>query len=243
MLLCGELVFVEEVFRNILLMFICYAYILLIIFVSGKMDKFLHVSRKTSRKFLHMMIGNLIFLIPFFTATIYPVLVAAPFILVTFLASSYSPLKEFGSKIKGLADITEEGHQLGLVFYAISYTFLAVFFASKPYVIAAGILPMAYGDACASIVGEAYGRKKYRVFAGKSLEGSTAMFFASFLSFTLSLAFFSMLYPFSIFDKFAAVLGVALVATLAEAISPLGFDNLTVPIFCVLVFLLLGGGV
>ena len=52
-----------------------------------------------------------------------------------------------------------------------------------------------------------------------------------------------MLYPFSIFDKFAAVLWVALVATLAEAISPVGFDNLTVPIFCVLVFLLLGGGV
>ncbi len=102
---------------------------------------------------------------------------------------------------------------------------------------------MSYGDACASIVGETYGRKKYRVFAGKSLEGSMAMFFASSLSFTFGLAFFSILYPFSIFDKFATVLGVALVATLAEVISPLGFDNLTVPAFCVVIFLLLGGGV
>jgi hypothetical protein len=45
--------------------------------------------------------------------------------------------------VKGLSEISEEGHPLGLVFYATSHTVLALFFASKPYVIAAGILPMA----------------------------------------------------------------------------------------------------
>jgi dolichol kinase len=193
------------------------------------------------------MIGNLPFIIPFFTYNSFPlnfpVLVAAPFILLTFLASPYSPFENLGKKMKGLADITEEGHRLGLVFYAVSYTFLALFFASKPYVIAAGILPMAYGDACASMVGEKYGKKKYKFFTDKSLEGSAAMFVASFLSFTASLVFFSWLYSFSIFEELFSALMVAIVATFVEGFSPMEFDNLTVPALSVLTFLLLGGGV
>lgn len=235
--------FDNEVFVNVILMVLCYVYILSIIFVSGKMDKFLHISQKASRKFLHAMIGNLPFIIPFFTANIYPVLVAAPFILVTFFASPYSPVENVSKRLKGLADITEEGHHLGLVFYAISYTFLALFFASKPYVIAAGILPMAYGDSLAAIVGERYGGRRYKLVADKSLEGSAAMFFASFLSLTISLIFFSALYPFSVFEKIFPALAAAIVATLVESVSPMGFDNLTVPAFSALAFLLLNGGI
>jgi dolichol kinase len=232
-----------EVFTNILLMLLCYVYIVFIILVSSKMDKLLHISQKTSRKFLHAMIGNLPFIIPFFTANIYPTLVAAPFTVVTFLASPYSPLKRNNKRLKGLADITEEGHPLGLVFYAVSYTFLAFFFASRPYVIAAGILPMAYGDAAASLIGEKYGKRKYHLLAIKSLEGSTAMFLASFLSFTTGLIFFSPLYSFPILEKILPAIAVAAVATLVEGISPKGFDNLTVPGFSVLAFILTAGGV
>ncbi len=235
--------FGKEVFLNVLLMILCYVYILFIIFVSSKMDKLLHISQKASRKFLHAMIGNLPFIIPFFTANIYPVLVAAPFILVTFFASPYSPVDNVSKKLKGLADITEEGHHLGLVFYAISYTFLALFFASKPYVIAAGILPMAYGDSLAAIVGERYGRRRYKLVADKSLEGSIAMFFGSFFSFTISLIFFSALYPFSIYEKIFPALAASTVATLVESVSPMSFDNLTVPAFSALTFLLLNGGI
>jgi dolichol kinase len=188
------------------------------------------------------MIGNLSFVIPFFTIKIFPALVAAPFILVTFFASPYSPAEEVSQKLKDLADITEEGHQLGLVFYAVSFTILALLFASKPPVIAAGILPMAYGDAFASIVGEKYGKRKYRILANKTFEGSITMLIASFFSFTISLAFFSMLFAFSFSDKILASLAVAAVATVVEGVSPMGFDNLTVPTLCALTFLLLSGG-
>lgn len=233
----------EEFFINVLLMLLCYVYILFIILISSRMNKLLHVSQRASRKFLHAMIGNLPLIIPFFTSNIYPVLVAAPFILVTFFASPYSPFKNISEKLKGLADITEEGHHLGLVFYAVSYTFLALFFASKPHVITAGILPMAYGDSAASLVGEKYGKRKYKFVADKSLEGSIAMFLASFFSLTISLIFFSLLYSFSVFEKIFPALAVATVATLVESLSPMGFDNLTVPAFSTLTFLLLDGGV
>lgn len=234
--------FNEDVFANILLMLLCYGYILFIIFVSSKLHKIRRISQKASRKFLHMIIGNLPLIIPFFTANIYPVLVAAPFILVTFFASPYSPFKNISKRLKGLTDLTEEGHPLGLVFYAVSYTVLAFFFASKPSVIAAGILPMAYGDSAASIIGEKYGRRRRKLIAGKSLEGSMAMFFASFLSFTFSLIFFSALYQFSVFEKILQAIIVAAIATLVERVSPVGFDNLTVPFFGALTFLLLDGG-
>jgi len=189
------------------------------------------------------MIGNLPFIIPFFTSNMFPVLVAAPFILVTFFASPYFPFKGVNKRLKALADITEEGHHLGLIFYSVSYTFLALFFASNPYVIAAGILPMAYGDVAASMVGERYGRRKYRVVADKTLEGSVAMFFASFFSFAMSLFFFSLFHSFSVSDKVSVAIAVATVATIVEGFSPMGFDNLTVPIFGSLTFLLLDRGV
>jgi len=232
----------EEVFSNVLLMLLCYAYVLAIIVVSGKIDKILHVSRKSARKFLHIMIGNLPFIIPFFTLTVFPALVAAPFIVLTLLASPYSPFKTVTKRLKGLADITEEGHQLGLVFYAISYTCLALLFASKAYIIAAGILPMAYGDAAASMVGERWGRRKYRLVTEKSLEGSAAMFIFSFLSLAVGMVFFSVIYHFALLDKIVAVAAASAVATAVEGFSPMGFDNLTVPAISVLVFLLFRGG-
>ena len=50
----------EGVFVDVLLTLLCYAYTLLIILVSSKMDEIFHISQKASRKFLHVMIGNLV---------------------------------------------------------------------------------------------------------------------------------------------------------------------------------------
>ncbi len=232
---------------NIALLAICYAYILVCILISGKAPKLFGFSSKSSRKLLHVLIGNLPFLIPLFTLNTvplnFPFFVAAPFILVTFLASPYSPLKALGNRLDGLTGLTEEGHHLGLVYYAISYTILALLFASTPYIIAAGILPMAYGDASAALVGRKYGKRQYRIFAKKSLEGSMTMFLVSFLILEASFLFFSMLYPLSIQTLTLAAFGIAATVTVAEAFSPLGFDNITVPLLGALVFVLLAGGI
>ena len=235
--------FNEEVLWNLFLMLLCYAYILIVIFVSSVMSKLPSFSVNASRKFLHATIGNLPFVIPVFTSNVYPVLVAVPFVLVTFCVSPFSPFPNIGKRLRGLAGITEGGHKLGLVFYAVSYTILALVFASKPHVIAAGILPMAYGDAAASLIGERYGKRRYKVFANKSLEGSAAMFLTSFFSLLIALVFFSILYSFSVFDKIFAILAAAIISTFVEFSSPLGFDNLFIPVFSALAFLALSGGV
>jgi dolichol kinase len=191
------------------------------------------------------MIGNLVFLIPFFTYNTLPInfpfFVAAPFVLVTFLVSPYSPVKSLGKRMPNLVEVTEGGHQLGLVFYAISFSVLACFFSTQPSVIAAGVVPMAYGDAAASLVGEKFGKRKFKIFCRKSVEGSLVMFAVSFVGLSASLLFFSAMHPFPLLRSMVAALGVAAGATAAEALAPRGIDNLTVPFFGALLFIILMG--
>jgi dolichol kinase len=235
-----------ELLLNLVLLVVCYVYVLACIVFSAKASSLFGFSGKSSRKLLHVLVGNLPFLVPFFTLNVFPVnfplMVAAPFVFVTFLASPCSPTPALSKRLKALTGLAESGHGLGLVYYAFSYTLLALFFASKPYVMAAGILPMAYGDACAALVGEKYGKTRYRVFAEKTVEGSTAMFLASFLSLEVGFLFFSCLYPLQLTSLAWAALAVAAAVTLAESFSPLGFDNLTVPLLGVFTFMLVTGG-
>jgi phytol kinase len=234
-----------EAATNLALLVACYGYILAVIFSTGKIAN--HHSKNTSRKFLHIMIGNLPFVIVFFSYNTFPLnfpfFVAAPFILLTFLVTPYSPVKSISKKMSGLTEVTEGGHNLGLVFYAISYTILAFCFSAKPYIIAAGILPLAYGDAAASLVGVKYGKKQFKIFAKKSLEGSAAMFLITFASLVIGFLFFSQFYALSFTASVAALFLVAIIATLIEAITPKGFDNITVPLISALLFGFLIGGI
>lgn len=192
-------------------------------------------SKWINRKFLHAMIGNLPFIMPFFTASIYPFLVAFPFILVTFLATPYSPVKLPGR----LGALTEEGHSMGLVMYALSYSTLAWFFGSKPYIVAAGILPMAYGDSTAAILGTKFGAHRYKITESKSIEGSAGMFLGSFLSILVALLYFSHFYVFSFPNPIYPAIVIAVLTTIIEAAMPRGLDNIAVPLIGAGTFILL----
>lgn len=227
---------------NILFMILCYAYIVIVILIGGRLESSFGLTPKIARKFIHAMIGNLVFIIPFFSSNVYPVLVAAPFILVTLFASPYSPSTELSLKLQKLLRLTEEGHELGLVFYAISYTVLALFFGSTPYYLAAGILPLAYGDSLAAILGEKYGRTKFTILTQKSVQGTLGMFLGSFVSLSIGFIFYSLWFSFSFFDLFVPMVTIAMAATAIELSSPKGVDNLTIPLSCsIFLFLLLGG--
>jgi len=231
-----------DLLTNLLLMLACYAYILALILVSGWMHEGGRVSKRTSRKFLHAMIGNLPLMMPFFTDRVYPFLVASPFILVTLLVTPYSPFPGLTRRLGGLAEITEEGHHTGLVLYALSYSILAWLYGLEPYVVAAGIFPMAYGDSSAALIGERFGAHRYRVFEAKSVEGSLGMLAGSLLSLLGGMLYFSLIYGFSFADQIAPCLAVAAVATVAEAMSPRSLDNLCVPLLGALTFIVMGGG-
>ena len=120
-------------------------------------EKILVNHPETSRKVLHIMVGNVAFILPIFiTREIMAFIAAGPFILFTFLMSPYTPLKS----MKGRT--SSAGHSMGLVYYSITWTILAYFFFDSMVVIAIGIFAMSYGDGFASLVGMKYGKQKYR---------------------------------------------------------------------------------
>jgi phytol kinase len=182
-----------------------------------------------SRKFLHIMTGNIAFILPLFeTREIMAFLAAGPFILFTFLMSPYSPIKSMRGKT------SEAGHGLGLVYYAITWTVLAYVFFDHREIIAMGILAMSYGDGLASLIGIKYGERKYTVFKDtKSYVGSLAMFVCTFLLLIIALLFYTV--PVT-GRAVAYLLCMAGVATVVEGITPLGLDNLSVPFVVALMY-------
>jgi len=196
-----------------------YIYVVILLIVSEKLlDKW----PELSRKFLHIMVGNVAFLLPIFqTSWVMAFVAAGPFILFTFLMSPYTPIKS----IKGRTSAA--GHSMGLVYYAITWTILAYLFFDNMVIIAIGILAMSYGDGFASIIGIRFGKKKYNVFSDqKSYVGSLAMFVFTFITTVVALFYYSI--PLSSY-VILVLLGIAVVAAIVEGLTPKGLDNLSVP--------------
>lgn len=202
-----------------------YVYVILLLVIS---EKVIQKHPNFSRKFLHILVGNILFILPLFQSRwVMALLVAAPFILLTFLISPYSPLK-----IKDR--ISSSGHGLGLVYYAISWTVLALIFFDQPWIIAVGIAAMSYGDGMASLVGMKYGKIKYNLSGDtKSLEGSLTMFLVLIGMLWVVLTYYAV--P----ANPLVIVAVALVATIFEGLTPKGLDNITACFSAVITYILL----
>jgi len=203
-----------------------YGYIAILLIIS---EKVLNKYPTFSRKFLHIMVGNVIFILPLFTNQyVITFLAAAPFIVLTFLMSPFSPIK-FNDRI------STSGHGMGLVYYAISWTILAFFFFDQQWIIAVGIAAMSYGDGMAALFGERFGKHKYNIFGDKkSFEGSIAMFLVLIVTLGIVLAYYNVFTA-----NFIIIPVVAFIATIFEGITPKGLDNITACFSAVGTYLLL----
>ena len=208
-----------------------YIYVILLLIFTEKI-----LSKKyprTSRKILHIMTGNIAFILPIFqTREMMAFLAAGPFILFTFLMSPHSPIKSVRGKT------SEAGHGLGLVYYAIAWAVLAYIFFDTKEVIAIGILAMSYGDGLASLIGIKFGKKKYQIFEDvKSYIGSYAMFTFTFIMMIIALLFYG---KFSLnYETLFLLLCIAGISTIAEGVTPRGLDNLSVPFVAAILYFLL----
>ena len=218
------------IFTDILALIVVYIYVILIFIVS---EFVLNTRPEVSRKVLHIMVGNMIFAMPFFSSTWVMVLgLTLPASIGTFLLTEYSPIKIENS-------VTESGHALGLFFYAAIWTILIVIFtliapANDPkfyiWIVALAIVPMVYGDGFAALIGQKFGKLKYTVFGGqKSVEGSLTMFvITTVMSVFVWMVFASIGCVMPEFNIVYIII-ISAVATVCEALSYGGIDNLTVP--------------
>ncbi|MFN5241533.1 MAG: diacylglycerol/polyprenol kinase family protein [Aphanizomenon sp.] len=193
----------------------------LIIFIAWVVYRFTDSEAEIIRKIVHIGMGNVILIAWWLDIPAYVGITASVFASLITLLSYKFPI---------LPGINSVGRQsLGTFFYAVSIGVLMGIFwyLHQPQYAVLGIMIMAWGDGLAALIGKRFGKHKYIVFGSqKSWEGS--------LTVTLSSYFICAILLFivqgNIWQTWIISLIVALIATILEAFSFLGIDNLTVPI-------------
>lgn len=222
-----------------------YIYAFGLLFVVEAIGKRLRWRQAFTRKLVHIGAGMWIWgILGLFDTWAYGIIPFATFIVLNYLFYRYQIFKAM--------DTTESTP--GTVYFAISITLLFVLLwrpagpVDRAPIAAAAVMAMTWGDGLASIVGQAFGRHPYRVLDHqRSWEGTAAMAIASLVTIGLTLwllpgsAWSPFSTPFPAARLVVMTLGGALVATAAEALSPAGTDNLSVPLLTGLALFLLAG--
>lgn len=167
------------------------------------------------RKVVHMGVGNWWFLEMRYLTT-FRLAVVCPIVFI--VLNTLFVLKAGGE--------SEEKRNYGLIYYPVSLLVLVIlqFKAGlAPLACLTGVMVMAYGDSFAGIFGRLYGSLHFKgPFKEKTVLGTAMMFFVSLLVASVCL------------ENLTAGALVAAVAAALELVTPLGLDNLSVPILSAL---------
>jgi dolichol kinase len=134
-----------------------YIYVAIIVILAAKLE-FIRTA-KVHRKFVHIMIGNIVFIWWVFDSNyVMAFLAAAPFILLLLLASPYS----HSTKIKDSFTWKDNGREprLGAGLLRHLLTILAFFFFDLRLIASVAIVAMAYGDGMGGLIGKRYGKHR-----------------------------------------------------------------------------------
>ena len=210
--------------NNIIGIIISFVYIGALMLSAKYFEKF---DKEASRKFIHILLSNWwLILMAFFDNLVFAIVPPIAFVIINFL--SYK-----GNVIKVMERDEENKDGLGTVYYAASLIPLVILsygLTNNPLIGLVGFFIMAYGDGFAAIAGKGIESKKFKIFgATKSVAGSAVMFI---MSFVIALAVFAYSNTELFFVK--SIL-IAMVATVLEAISAKGTDNITVPVITSLI--------
>lgn len=196
-------------------------WVLLILLIAWVIKRFATDDPEVVRKIVHIGTGNVIMLAWWLDIP------ASVGITASIVASAITLLSYRFPILPGINSVGRQS--LGTFFYAVSIGILIAWFwyLQQPQYAAIGIMVMAWGDGLAALIGQNFGKHKYKVFnSQKSWEGSLTMSLVSFLVSSLIL----LSVEGNIWQTWVVSLAIALVATGLEAVSLLGVDNLTVPL-------------
>lgn len=213
-----------------------YVFVILVIAASEILRRRLNLGAYTTRRAIHLLAGDSILSIPFFSNVIYPMLLPIGMGLMT--ALSFASRKQ-SFLTQSMIDEKRYSrlHAYGPVFYIISIGVLLLALWSQKPIIMAATMVMAWGDGAASAITPSLKKRHLYPFSDKSLEGSAMMFIFAFLG-----ALFSYFIAASAGIMSATLASIlilcvvgAFVGTVAEALTvgPIrAFDNFTVPFAC-----------
>lgn len=229
---------------DILGLVLSYVYAFGLLIAVEALGRRLRWPQHVTRKVIHIGAGMWVWgVLYFFDHWYYGIIPFATFIVLNYIFYRYQVFKQM--------DSAESSP--GTVYFALSITLLFALFwrtgegaVDGVPIAAAAVMAMTWGDALAHLIGRRWGRRTYTLFGHtRSWEGTAAM-----AAFTLVAVFLTLwLLPGSPLSPTSRVLGpvsaaimaafVALSATLMEGVSPLGLDNLSVPLVSALALYLL----
>lgn len=199
---------------------ISFVYVFAALGVAEGLRKAGNYSLNFTRKFVHIAVGMWAFgTIFLFQSRWLAVIPPATFIILNYV--SYR---------QGIFSAIESEYQanLGTVYFPLAFGLIILLLWDYPNLLVATLMPLTWGDAMAAILGKAYGHIKYTIMGQtRSIEGSVSMFLFSLVSTFLVLWLVSP--GVAGWPSFGIAIVAALFATLIEAVSPWGLDNLTIP--------------
>ncbi len=206
---------------NWLALILAFVYVLVSIALGEVLRKAFRLSQGFTRKFIHIAVGMIsVPTVLWFGSLWWAIVPPLAFVVINYLDYRFGIIQ---------AMMSSNRSNLGTVYFPLAFAVvLAVFWGdplrptANPHLIVAALMPMTWGDALAAIVGERFGQHRYTLFGQtRSLEGSVTMLIVSALATWMALG----AAPFAVVIALITAVG----ATLVEAISPWGIDNLTVP--------------
>jgi len=181
------------------------------------------------RKGLHLFVGlvTLALTVPFHRRG-WAMVPPAVFALV-------NAVPRFRPRIPGLALSEREGRGLWMFPLGVCLVDLLFWGVGHRGAVLAGIAALAVGDPAAALVGTRWGQRRYtRLAHGRTVEGSIAFFVTA----GIATAVVAALCPGGPAPLRAGV-GCGVIGAVAEALSPAGVDNLTIPLAVALAYQLL----
>ena len=193
----------------------------LLLLVASLLNRFGTGNSEIIRKVVHIGTGNIILFAWWLNIPAFVGVGASVFASIVTLLSYSFPI------LPGINSVGRKS--LGTFFYAVSIGVLVAWFwnINRPQYAALGILVMAWGDGLAALVGQKFGKHPYKIWENKkSWEGSGTVALVSLI--VSGLIFLSV--NGNNWQTWIVSLSVALLATILEAFSVYGIDNLTVPL-------------
>ncbi len=221
-----------------------YAYVVLIVSLAAWARK--RIPDCDHRKVIHILVGNIVFLWWVFDDRwTMSLLAALPFVLVLLMAVPGSPFKRLTGSF--LDEATEQGHGYGLVYYAVSWTLLALLLFDDRMVAGIAIAAMSFGDGLGGLLGKRYGRR--RLYHNKTYVGTVGVFLGTAISALAVMAFYTFLSghlpqlgvpELTPISAVAAAVAAGAFVAVVELFSPGEYDNLIVPLSTAALLLLIG---
>jgi len=207
--------------QDLIALLASFVYVFAMIGIAEGLRKWRGYSVEFTRKFIHIAVGMWAFgTVLLFERRAFAIIPPLAFVAINALSYWQGTFKAMETGEKG---------QLGTIYFPLSFAAIIWLLWGRPHLVVASLMPMTWGDALAAVVGRRIGQRRYVVGrCTRSLEGSVGMFL---LSWAATLVALLLLAPATLEPM--ATVGVAattaLLATVVEAVSPWGIDNLTVP--------------